>query len=955
MLGNHLKNLFLIIGLVLITLLISNQTFASEQSISDADYKAIIEDLQQVSNTNEDGLYNYEPKAITSQSIRSLFNDPRISEEPSDIRYASLMAAGKAGALSFQKPSDILSLMKLVFPNEINAAKKYYWIHKIQLPFGYIQGSFSDWNDESTAFVALWTCMPIGAWFDPSKDAVVYRGNGMQMLGIYNAQYNGTPYLGFTRCLKGVSAIAADEEHRDFTNTVEGRKQLETTVKRYQKHITRVVSDKFFAYLSKQQCTNTGPDDCLLSLMLWSEIAPEDKRMVDVIKKYESDLVFLNSKIFNRSADRALAFIDSKLKSMIHAPELWRDDEINDEIQRIIALTKNKSLNPDSPSRRYFYDAWAKVEDLGVNLQRANIVISNLLKLDQSSCAIRGMFLNKDNPITNLFILNKYSSGVDEEPCASFSWGNLISQNGEIGDRARDMLTSLTNNTKSGKLRDYIISNFVNEKGECVFTENETAWGHNFCIQHKPLPMLRSLISQDHTLDLTSQKKFHLFGFEVDTNSQGEVTNDKEHIFLEQLSKGVSAKVILALKDFFSRIYDNGNVIISVNIWKHPNHSRALASIVTTGKNSDGLPDPQGYLYVITPNELIPLGIPSRFYHIDGEDAQYKRNSITEVSDIDNDGNLEIWFGYENGECQKNASDLDRDVQCNLIAMNAGEIDSGHLSSFKDNHNDKVTAPHNEGFNVNNMNFPLPDANMSTQSHASNEQPCNYFLVKTSLSTALNISFGEGDDEYGDIVDITCKPHPKDSNHTIIALFSENHDEDSTSSDSQEREFSLIVAVADLNKESILNIFQTNYEEDATIRISEYSLKIDTARYNLAPNIRAFGVRANISYSPRYAEGGDSDYLSLFIEDGKKLNRVLTDYPTSLWEIANHDSSCIDSDDGCLTEVTSRYVSIAPSITNGLHDLTITSISQLDCEQNCTKSDSTTAKYILKFKNNQYQ
>ena len=200
MLENQLKNLFLVIGFILIASLTINQTFASDQPISDADYNAIIEDLQQVSNTNEDGLYNYEPKAITSQSIRSLFNDPRISDESFDIRYASLMVAGKAGALSFKKPSDILGLMKLVFPKEINTALKDYRIHKLQIPFGYVHGSFNDWNDESTAFIALWTCMPIGAWIDPSKDAVVYRGNGMQMLGIYNTNYNGTRYLGFAGC-----------------------------------------------------------------------------------------------------------------------------------------------------------------------------------------------------------------------------------------------------------------------------------------------------------------------------------------------------------------------------------------------------------------------------------------------------------------------------------------------------------------------------------------------------------------------------------------------------------------------------------------------------------------------------------------------------------------------------------------------------------------------------------
>lgn len=72
---------------------------------------------------------------------------------------------------------------------------------------------------------------------------------------------------------------------------------------------------------------------------------------------------------------------------------------------------------------------------------------------------------------------------------------------------------------------------------------------------------------------------------------------------------------------------------------------------------------------------------------------------------------------------------------------------------------------------------------------------------------------------------------------------------------------------------------------DATVWIENTHIEIETARYNLAQGVRAFGVRINASHSPRCAEGGSSNELSLFVEYGPKLRRLFGPVDTNYFNI----------------------------------------------------------------------
>ena len=102
------------------------------------------------------------------------------------------------------------------------------------------------------------------------------------------------------------------------------------------------------------------------------------------------------------------------------------------------------------------------------------------------------------------------------------------------------------------------------------------------------------------------------------------------------------------------------------------------------------------------------------------------------------------------------------------------------------------------------------------------------------------------------------------------------------------------------------------------------SLKIDTADYDLAPGVRTLGVRMNIGYSPRCAEGGESDYLRLFVENGEELELVLKDLPMSLYRITDGIASICSANPAYTIDNVTLSISVLSSTTNGWHDLEVT-------------------------------
>jgi hypothetical protein len=168
------------------------------------------------------------------------------------------------------------------------------------------------------------------------------------------------------------------------------------------------------------------------------------------------------------------------------------------------------------------------------------------------------------------------------------------------------------------------------------------------------------------------------------------------------------------------------------------------------------------------------------------------------------------------------------------------------------------------------------------------------------------------DQDHRFIVSKACKPWPYKPELTLAAL---GYDA------GVEYEKELVVAVIDKRKRVVSSI-QWEVQEDAITEFGKYSLGFDTARYQLAEGVRAFGLR--FSSSARGASCGEADWgdqLILLVSDGKSLRPVLSLYRIWQRSIAGCLSVQVPHaiwEDALLT------IRIENSQTNGFHDLRVT-------------------------------
>ncbi len=139
----------------------------------------------------------------------------------------------------------------------------------------------------------------------------------------------------------------------------------------------------------------------------------------------------------------------------------------------------------------------------------------------------------------------------------------------------------------------------------------------------------------------------------------------------------------------------------------------------------------------------------------------------------------------------------------------------------------------------------------------------------------------------------------------------------------------LLVALLDRARQKVVASYSTMAEEDAIMRFVD-GIRIDTARYQLQPSLRAFGVDIN-TYSPRYAEGGYGPMRTLYVREGSAIRPVLSDMPVSRWSYLG-EMQWEPGKDGEIApepdiERFDYTISIAGTRTKGFADLVVTRTS----------------------------
>ena len=117
------------------------------------------------------------------------------------------------------------------------------------------------------------------------------------------------------------------------------------------------------------------------------------------------------------------------------------------------------------------------------------------------------------------------------------------------------------------------------------------------------------------------------------------------------------------------------------------------------------------------------------------------------------------------------------------------------------------------------------------------------------------------------LVTAACKLWPYDKSVLLVAA---------AYAQDKEQDKNLVVALVDAQTMAIRATYQGVIVEDATWSVAQGSLHLDTARYDLAPGVRAFGIDLlSDAVDNAVVRGGATGTRSLFVQDGATLRLVL--------------------------------------------------------------------------------
>lgn len=204
------------------------------------------------------------------------------------------------------------------------------------------------------------------------------------------------------------------------------------------------------------------------------------------------------------------------------------------------------------------------------------------------------------------------------------------------------------------------------------------------------------------------------------------------------------------------------------------------------------------------------------------------------------------------------------------------------------------------------------------------------------------LKFGSQDDgddpeKVGGVIASACKKSPTDQSLMIVSFAYDV---------GVEYEKKLVVAIIDTNKNKVEAVYQGVIGEDAVLTIGPGSLTLDTARYNLASGVRAFGLDFSTVYSQGCVDGGLGPTRTLFVREGKTIRPVLEGLYLSTWTFIKGGPSCANGDREIVVETTSYTISVLNSATNGFKDLRVLGIPTRD---NSKKSRKKPVTYVVKY------
>ncbi|AZR36930.1 hypothetical protein [Xanthomonas vasicola] len=122
------------------------------------------------------------------------------------------------------------------------------------------------------------------------------------------------------------------------------------------------------------------------------------------------------------------------------------------------------------------------------------------------------------------------------------------------------------------------------------------------------------------------------------------------------------------------------------------------------------------------------------------------------------------------------------------------------------------------------------------------------------------------------VVAQTCKPWPYDSSIRLAAVAVA----DDATTEAGERNLELRVAMLNAGTNQVVALYAQEMGEDAGFELAADSLRLDTARYDLAKGVRAVGVVAHsVARGASCPDFDSNDALTLLVREGRRSRPVL--------------------------------------------------------------------------------
>ena len=234
--------------------------------------------------------------------------------------------------------------------------------------------------------------------------------------------------------------------------------------------------------------------------------------------------------------------------------------------------------------------------------------------------------------------------------------------------------------------------------------------------------------------------------------------------------------------------------------------------------------------------------------------------------------------------------------------------------------------------------LPLFVATFMLPAYADEAQTCDDETIKLVAVWARFegklVSADEADDG-GDglVVAAACKAMPNAPGTTIAAIAFDTSEVVRETNYPEQRDILRVIALVEVGK--VVAAHRSNDSEDAVVQYDRDSYRIDTARYKLSKDVRAFGVVFDTAgRKPSAVDAWTDKELTLWIREGENLRAV---FGTNLYGWVYIDSIYRDGRfAGVRAESAEMTISVEKTLSHGFADLAITArVMQWPCgEQN---------------------